>query len=336
MLKVGIAGGSGYAGSELINTLLHHPGVELSCISSETYAGEEIGIAHPHLQGLFQQPFCSLEELIVADLDVLFLALSHGTAMKIVPRLRNDLLVIDLSGDFRIQDPQVFLAYYGFPMEAADLQAEFVYGLTEVNRSEIKAAKRIANPGCFATATLMALYPLFQEKWVEGPVFIDAKTGSSGSGGKPSPTTHHPRRSQSLFPYKPFRHQHLPEIKQLLGPSDNELVFQTYSVPLVRGILASHYMRLASGRTAQEVKDLYFDYYGTEPFVRLVATCPDVSAVQHSNLVEIGSATDGDHLIVWSALDNLQKGAAGQAVQNMNVACAIEETAGLQRFPTFP
>jgi len=336
MLKAGIAGGSGYAGAELIYTLLRHPEVQVSGISSETYRGEQIGSAHPHLQGLIEQPFCSLQELLEADLDVLFLALPHGKAMKIAPGLRSDLLVIDLSGDFRICDAQVFSEFYGFPLDANDLQAEFVYGLTEINRSCIADAQRIANPGCFATATLIALYPLFQEQWIEGPVFIDAKTGSSGSGRKPSQTTHHPRRSQSLFPYKPFRHQHLPEIRQLLSYPDNELVFQTYSVPLVRGIFASHYMRLSSSRTAQEVQDLYAGYYSAEPFIRWVDTCPDVSSVQHSNLVDLGAATDGGHLIVWSTLDNLQKGAAGQAVQNMNVACGLEETMGLQRVPAFP
>jgi len=336
MLKVGIAGGSGYAGVELIHTLLRHPEVHVSGISSETFCGEEIGSAHPHLQGLIEQPFCSLQKLLEADLDVLFLALPHGKAMKIVPELSTDLQVIDLSGDFRISDAQVFSEFYGFPMDAMNLQAEFVYGLTEINRSSIVDAQRIANPGCFATATSIALYPLFQERWIEGPVFIDAKTGSSGSGRKPSQTTHHPRRSQSLFPYKPFRHQHLPEIKQVLSCPDNELVFQTYSAPLVRGIFASHYMRLLSSRTAQEVQNLYADYYGTEPFIRWIDACPDVSSVQRSNLVDLGAATDGDHLIVWSTLDNLQKGAAGQAVQNMNVASGLEETLGLQRVPTFP
>jgi N-acetyl-gamma-glutamyl-phosphate reductase len=336
MLKAGIAGGSGYAGAELIHTLLGHPEVEVACISSETYCGEKIGSAHPHLAGLIEQPFCPLEELVDSDLDVLFLALPHGKAMQFVPQLEDDLLLIDLSGDFRIRDPQVFSDFYGFPMDSIDLQAEFVYGLTEINRSTIANAKRIANPGCFATATLIALYPLFQERWIEGPVFIDAKTGSSGSGRKPSPTTHHPRRSQSLFPYKPFRHQHLPEIKQVLSGSGNELIFQTYSAPLVRGIFTSHYMCLSSSRTAQEVHDLYADYFGTEPFVRWVTGCPDVSSVQHCNLVDIGCATDGNHLIIWSTLDNLQKGAAGQAVQNMNVASRFDETAGLQRFPAFP
>ncbi len=336
MLKVGIAGGSGYTGAELIHTLLQHPGVQVSCISSETYSGEQIGNAHSHLQGLIEQPFCSLEELVETDVDVLFLALPHGKAMKIAPGLRSDLLVIDLSGDFRIRDAQVFSEFYGFPMEAIDLQAKFVYGLPAINRSSIAGANRIAHPGCFATATLIALYPLCREQWIEGPVFIDAKTGSSGSGRKPSPTTHHPRRSQSLFPYKPFRHQHLPEIKQVLSCTNNELIFQAYSAPMVRGIFASHYMRLSSSRTAQEVRDLYADYYSTEPFIRWVETCPDVSSVQHSNLVDLGSATDGGHLIVWSTLDNLQKGAAGQAVQNMNVSCGLEETMGLQRVPAFP
>ena len=336
MVKVGIAGGSGYGGLELIHVLLRHPHTDLVWISSERYAGRPASELYPHLSGFLDLAFSPLEAVIDADLDVLFLSLPHGEAMKLVPRLRGDLIVIDLSGDFRINDPKVFEKYYGFPHACMDCQKDFVYGLTEINRSRLKGARRISNPGCFATATLLGLYPLYREQWIDGPVFVDAKTGSSGSGRSPSASTHHPRRSQSLFPYKPLSHQHLAEMFEILDTSSNPLVFQTYSVPLVRGIFASHYLRTKTSVSPEDVRQLFIDYYGDEPFIRWVSGCPDVSSVSHSNFVDIGATTDGSHLIIWSTIDNLQKGAAGQAVQNMNLACGFPETTGLLTTPLFP
>ena len=336
MLKAGIAGGSGYGGLELIQLLVQHPGVELCWLSSEKYIGKDPGEVFPHLRGFLDLKFSSAKGLEAAELDVLFLALPHGEAMKIVPTLADELAVIDLSGDFRLADAAEFADYYGFSHTAMEHQPKFVYGLPEINRTQLKGSLRIANPGCFATATILALYPLLQEKLVAGPIYVDSKTGSSGSGRTPSDKTHHPRRSQSLFPYKPFRHQHLPEMKQALNGLGTELIFQPHSTPLVRGIFASHYMQLDKAVNHEMVRDLYSEYYGNEPFVRWVEGCPDVSSVQHSNLVDLGSAVHDETLTVWSALDNLQKGAAGQAVQNMNLAMGFEETTALCAPPAFP
>lgn len=335
MLKVGIAGGSGYSGVELISILLRHPGVELSFVSGESTAGVPVHKVYPHLRGLVDLSFVSLADVDFDGIDVLFLALPHGKAMELAPSLPDHLTVIDLSGDFRINDPDVFAQYYGFNHTCTTLQGDFVYGLSEVNRKEIAGSKRIANPGCFATTTLLALYPLYQEGWINGPVFVDSKTGSSGSGRTPGEGTHHPRRSNSFFPYKPFRHQHLPEMRQVLDRPQNPLIFQAHSAPMVRGIFASHYMQLSASASGS-VEELYRDYYGSEPFIRWVPTCPDVSSVLHSNFTDIGASSDGDHLIVWSTLDNLQKGAAGQAVQNLNIACGLVETTALFQTPSFP
>ena len=336
MVKVGIAGGSGYGGVELLHILIRHPEVEISWISSHRHSGKLVSAVYPGLLGFLDSRFTSLETLSSSDLDVLFLALPPGQAMNIVPQLSGDPIIIDLSGDFRIGDPTLFEQYYKLPLSAPEQQKDFVYGLPEINRPQIRAAKRIANPGCFATATLLALYPLYQENWIKGPVFVDTKTGSSGGGSSPSPGAHHPRRSNSFFPYKPFAHQHLPEIVQILDTSERPLVFQTYSAPFIRGIFASHYMALGRETTSEQVRDLYQKYYSSEYFVRWVPECPDVNYVRHSNFVDIGAATKDGFLIVWSVLDNLQKGAAGQAVQNMNLICGFSETTGLEFPPMHP
>ena len=336
MIRAGIAGGSGYAGLELVQILLRHPKVRLRWISSQQHAGKTPGQVYPSLSGFLDFTFARLEDLPESELDVLFLALPNGQAMRIVPQLSRKLILIDLSGDFRLSDPQIFERYYGFPMLCPQEQPHFVYGLTEINRENLASASRVANPGCFASATLLALYPLYRESWLQGPVFVDTKTGSSGSGNSPKAGTHHPRRSNSFYPYKPFEHQQLPEIEQVLDRADTPLIFQTYSAPMVRGIFASHYLQLAPPASAREVKALYQSYYGGDRFIRWVDGCPDVNFVRHSNFVDIGSAVRDRFLIVWSTLDNLQKGAAGQAVQNMNVICGFAEEMGLDVPPAHP
>lgn len=336
MLKAGIAGGSGYSGTELAGLLLGHPEVELVWVSSDRYAGEKVESLYPHLRGLTRLSFSPVGSLRKEDLDILFLAMPHGNAMKLAPELSPETLVIDLSGDFRISDPAVFEEYYGFEMEAPGLQEDFVFGLSEIMREHIVGARRIANPGCFATATLLGMYPLYREKLIEGPVYVDAKTGSSGSGRNPKPGTHHPRRCSSFFGYKSFAHQHLPEMQQLLTGADNPLVFQTHSAPMVRGIFSTHFTRLKEGLGYGEVRDLYREFYREARFVRWVEGSPDLSSVLHSNFTDIGAAEKDGFLVVWAALDNLQKGAAGQAVQNMNISLGFPEGAGLERPPSFP
>src|SRR5689334_15471692 len=244
--RVGIFGGSGYGGSELLRILLFHPDVEIIFVTANEHAGKPVGEVHRNLNGLTQLSFIKSPEQPekLNDLACVFVALPHGQAMEIVPRLPASVKAIDLSGDFRLRDQEVFEKHYKQPHTAMTSQAELVYGLTETNREAIKEARLIANPGCFATATLLGLAPLVANNLLNGRVVVDAKTGSSGSGAKAAANTHHPQRMNSFYAYKPFTHQHVPEIEQELGQVGdwtNELVFMTHSLPVSRGIFASIY-----------------------------------------------------------------------------------------------
>jgi N-acetyl-gamma-glutamyl-phosphate reductase len=240
--------------------------------------------------------------------------------------------VIDLSGDFRLSDAEEFAQHYGREHTSMELQSEFVYGLTEVNREAVRAARLVSNPGCFATATLLGLAPLAAHNLVSGRVVVDAKTGSSGSGAKPAANTHHPQRMNSFYAYKPFAHQHVPEIEQTLrrvGDWASELVFMTHSLPVARGIFASIYVETKEELSTEAARELYADYYRGSFFVRLVEGSPDINWVKTTNFCDLGFAARGRQLAVFSALDNLVKGAAGQAVQNMNLMFGLDERAGL-------
>ena len=273
------------------------------------------------------------------DLDCVFLALPHGQAMDIVPRLPTTIKAIDLSGDFRLRDQAVFEKHYRQPHTAMTSQAEFVYGLTETNREAIKQARLIADPGCFATATLLGLAPLVANNLLNGRVVVDAKTGSSGSGAKAAANTHHPQRMNSFYAYKPFTHQHVPEIEQELnqiGDWTNELVFMTHSLPVARGIFASIYAEAKRALTENELREIFAEYYRDSFFVRLVNGSPDINWVKTTNFCDLGFAARGTQLVVFSAIDNLVKGAAGQAVQNMNLMFGLEEKTGLVLVGTNP
>ena len=275
----------------------------------------------------------------LAGVECVFLALPHGQAMEIVPRLPESIKAIDLSGDFRLRDQALFEKHYKQAHTAMGAQAKFVYGLTETNREEIKQARLIANPGCFATATLLGLAPLVSRHLLDGRVIVDAKTGSSGSGAKAAANTHHPQRMNSFYAYKPFTHQHVPEIEQELehvGDWTNELIFMTHSLPVARGIFASIYAETKNEMTDTELRALFADYYRESFFVRLVQGSPDINWVKTTNFCDIGFAARGKQIVVFSAVDNLVKGAAGQAVQNMNLMYGLEETTGLKLIGTNP
>jgi N-acetyl-gamma-glutamyl-phosphate reductase len=336
LIKVGILGGSGYGGSELLRILLFHPEVELKLVTANEHAGKRIDAVHPNLAKLTDLRFESMPDPSALDgLDCVFLALPHGQAMDIVPSLPRSAKVIDLSGDFRLSDAAQFKQFYGREHTAIQSQREFVYGLTEVNRNQIKEATRIANPGCFATALELGLFPLVASGLVKGKVIADLKTGSSGSGAKAAANTHHPKRANSFYAYKMFEHQHQPEVEQLLASvnskwsSECDLVFQVHSIPVVRGIFASIYVTTTKSMTREEVGSLFQVYYGNEFFIRLIDGSPDINWVKNTNFVDIGWAANDDTVIVFVALDNLVKGAAGQAVQNMNLMFGIEEREGL-------
>lgn len=336
MIKTGIIGGSGYGGSELLRILLFHPKVELKLITANEHAGKRIDAVHPNLAKVTDLVFQSLPEpQQLEKLDCIFLGLPHGQAMEIVPSIPNSVKVIDLSGDFRLNDAEAFKKFYGRDHTAMDAQRQFVYGLTEVNRNQIREATRIANPGCFATALELALFPLVASGLVKGKIIADMKTGSSGSGAKAAPNTHHPKRANSFYAYKTFEHQHQPEVEQLLESvqsswsADSELVFQVHSIPVVRGIFGSIYATTAESITSDRLGALFRKFYANEFFIRLVNGSPDINWVKNTNFVDIGWAATGDTAIVFVALDNLVKGAAGQAVQNMNLMFGEAERTGL-------
>ncbi len=334
-IKIGIFGGSGYGGSELLRILLFHPQVEIAFVTANEQAGKAVSEVHRNLNGLTDLRFIAAADHPepAGDLDCVFFALPHGQAMDIVPRLSSTVKAIDLSGDFRLRNQAVFEAHYGRTHTAMQAQPEFVYGLTETNREAIRCARLIANPGCFATAALLGLAPLVAAGKIAGRVIVDAKTGSSGSGAKAAANTHHPQRSNSFYAYKPFTHQHVPEIEQELaavGAWTSELVFMTHSLPVARGIFASIYLELNNALPEDGVREIFQEFYRDAFFVRLVKGSPDINWVKTTNFCDLGFAVRGRELVVFSAIDNLVKGAAGQAVQNMNLMFGLDETTGLR------
>ena len=333
-LRVAIFGGSGYGGSELLRILLCHPHVEIVFVTANEQARKPVAQVHRNLLGLTELNFTTAPENLgqLADLDCVFLALPHGQAMDVVPRLPKNVKAIDLSGDFRLRDQETFEQHYDRAHTAMQSQPEFVYGLTETNREAIKSARLIANPGCFATATLLGLAPLVANGLISGRVIVDAKTGSSGSGAKAAANTHHPQRMNSFYAYKPFTHQHVPEIEQELehvGEWKNELVFITHSLPVSRGIFSSIYVETKEELTEEEIHSIFADFYRDSFFVRLVKGSPDINWVKTTNFCDLGFASRGKQVVIFSALDNLVKGAAGQAVQNMNLMFGLDEKTGL-------
>src|SRR5256886_5817271 len=332
-IKIAIFGGSGYGGSELLRILLQHAHAEIQFVTANEHAGKAVSDVHKNLLGATELKFIKAPEHVegLSDIDCAFFALPHGQAMEIVPKLPAEVKVIDLSGDFRLDNANVFAQHYGREHTAIDAQSQFVYGLTETNREVIRSATHIANPGCFATATLLGLAPLVANNLLSCRVIVDAKTGSSGSGAKAAANTHHPQRANSFYAYKPFTHQHVPEIEQELksiGDWTNELVFMTHSLPVARGIFASIYTETKHEVGVGDARAMFADFYRDSFFVRLVDGSPDINWVKTTNFCDIGFAARGRQLVVFTALDNLVKGAAGQAVQNMNLMLGSGDKSG--------
>lgn len=339
-IKIAIFGGSGYGGSELLRILLFHPAAKIVLVTANEHAGKAVGEVHRNLYGLTDLRFEKSPEpgelgrhSRLAELDVAFFALPHGQALNLIPQLPAHVKAIDLSGDFRIDDADVFKQFYKLEHTATDLQKQFVYGLTETNREAIKTANYVANPGCFATATLLALAPVVKSGLLTGKIIVDAKTGSSGSGAKAAANTHHPQRMNSFYAYKPFTHQHIPEIEQHLkkvGEFQNDFVFMTHSLPVSRGIFASCYLETTVNLTDEDLKHLFELFYKDSFFVRYVTGSPDINWVKTTNFCDIAAHSNTNKQIaVFSAIDNLVKGAAGQAVQNMNLMFGFDEKTAL-------
>lgn len=340
MLDVAVVGGSGYAGGELVRLLLSHPGAALRQVTSERNAGKFVFSVHPNLRKRTQLKFTTLEKL--QPCDVLFVALPHGVAMGKMASLRTMAkIVIDLSADFRLNDPAGYPKWYEHDHAAPELLGEFVYGIPELHREEIRTANAISSAGCMATTAILGLYPLFKAGVVDTkvPTVIEAKTGSSGAGGAPGLASHHPERSGVIRTFKATGHRHSAEIIQecTFDGVVPEIAFSATSVEAVRGILATSHVYLKEPMIEKDVWAIYRAAYKDEPFLRIVKESsgihryPEPKILSGSNYCDVGFERDPDsnRLVVLAALDNLMKGAAGQAVQAFNIRCGYEETCGI-------
>jgi N-acetyl-gamma-glutamyl-phosphate reductase len=345
VIRALILGASGYGGGELLRLLSGHPEVEGVKGVSRQKAGQPFHAVHPNLRGLLSGHFEGAADwawLAAAERPVVFAAMPHGELAKQLPSLESAwkagglngrLTLIDLSGDFRLKDPTAFAQRYSHTHPCPERLQDFVYGLSEHAKGALPGATRIANPGCFATALELALLPLagLDLDWIA----VSASTGSSGSGMAPSDTTHHPTRAHDFRAYKMLGHQHEGEVRQLMDGlgMTAELSFVPHSAPVVRGIFATLQFRVPEGL---ELRKRYEAAYAEAPFVRLVEGSPRLAAVVGSNFVDLGITQKGRQAVVMVALDNLLKGMAGQAVQNMNLALGLGEKAGLWFAGGFP
>jgi len=343
-MRVGVIGGSGYVGGELLRLLWLHPKAEITTVTSRKHADEFVFSVHPNLKGVTQLKFTTyrLSE-IEKNCDFVFTALPHGASAKLIPELlKVGLRVIDMSADFRLKNPENYIKWYGWSHPASELLKEAVYGLPELHREEIRKANLVACPGCMATPTILALAPLVREGLIEnGRIIVDAKIGSSGAGVNPSIATHHPERSGGTRPYKPVNHRHIPEIEQelsLIAEKPVKVAFTPHAVNMVRGILSTIHTFLTKNLTVKDIWMTYRSAYEKEPFIRFVRyrrglhQFPDPKILVGSNFCDIGFELDSriNRLVIFSAIDNLMKGAAGQAIQCLNIMLGIDEKTGLE------
>jgi len=347
--KAAIIGGSGYGGAEMARRLLMHPDVELVRVASIDHVGEPLGAVHPNLDGVTDLKFEDLTPAqAAAGCDVALLALPHKvTAAKVPELIAAGVKIVDMSGDFRLRDLASYEKHYATKHPHPELLGTFVYGLPELNRAQIKEAKYVASPGCFATTIELALMPLARAGLIDNAtIHVQGITGSSGSGIAPAAGTHHPSRANNLKTYKPLDHQHVPEIVQTLhdsGAKNVQIQFVPVSAPLTRGIFATCFVELPQEIDAAKLGAMFDERYAREPFVRRPGNkrLPEVVAVAGSNYAEVGFAlgglTNGKRTVtIFSALDNLIKGGAGQAIQNMNLILGVDEKASLEDTGNWP
>jgi N-acetyl-gamma-glutamyl-phosphate reductase len=345
--KAAVLGGSGFAGAELLRHLLAHPDVELIRVGAADHVGEPLAAALPQLEGRTELRFENPSpEAAVAGVDIMLMGLPQKASIPVVEAaLAAGVKVLDMSGAFRLREVEQYTRYYGEPHARPDLLEHFVYGLPELNRAAIRESSLVACPGCFATTIELGLLPFARAGWLDGSVSSVAVTGSTGSGAVPSPTTHHPVRANNLRTYKPLLHQHTPEIEDTLraaGATNLRLDFVPVSAPLVRGIFATSFVRVPAELSDASLVACLEAAYQDEPFVRIPARrLPEVVAVAGSNYAEVGlafGASDGNKRVVtiFSCLDNLVKGGAGQAIQNMNLMLGLSETLTLDAPGAYP
>ncbi len=352
MVRVGVLAGSGYIGGELLRLLLQHPEAEVAYATSRRYAGEYVFRVHPNLRGVTDLKFVPFDASKVAgSADVVFAALPHGESVKVVPQLADaGLRIVDLSADFRLGDSSQYPVWYGYDHPRPDLLGKFVLSIPELNREQVKGARLVASPGCTAITTILALAPLIRMKSLgvdTEHVVVDAKVGSSGSGGKPSLATHFSERFNVVRPYKPAGHRHAAEIEQVLSSVAGVRVrvsMSAHGVNMVRGILSTSHVFASGELKSIDIWKAYREAYSGSHFVRIVRDrqgpfrLPDPKLVIGSNFCDVGFEIEErtGRIVAFGATDNLIKGAAGNAIQSMNLMLGFDEKAGLAMAPLHP
>lgn len=345
MLRVAVLGGTGYTGAEMLRLLCRHPEVEITAVTSEQSAGERIDKRLPHLKGFLSLSFEPIDlERLQDRADFFFLALPHRQAQgPMAFLLERGKRVVDLSADYRLRAPEVYQKWYQTPHAYPHLLTRVVYGLPEIYPEEIAAAQGVANPGCYPTGALLALLPLIREGLLDpqAPILIDSKSGVSGAGRTPSLTTHFPEVHEGVEAYQVGVHRHLPEIIQELhraGLGSSGVLFTPHLLPMNRGILTTIYVRLNRPMTSSDLLARLAAAYAKRPFIRVGERSPNPAHLRGSNFCDISAsiAPDQPWAVLLSAIDNLMKGAAGQAVQNMNLMMGYPESTGLLAPGLFP
>lgn len=345
--KIGVLGASGYTGADAVRLAARHPNIEIKALTANTYAGKSMQEVFPHFFMLDLPTLIEWEKVDWTTLDAVFCGLPHGTTQDIIAavlKANPKIKVLDMSADFRMRDMKTYAEWYGHEHRAPHLQGEAVYGLTEFYREEIKKARLVACPGCYPTATLLALVPIARAGLIDtSDIIVDAKSGVTGAGRGLKQNTLFSEAGEGLSPYSIAKHRHAPEIEQEVAVAAGVPVtvnFTPHLIPMSRGELCTSYVKLAKGKTANDLRAALADFYKDEPFVFAgpKGVIPQTQNVRGSNYVQIGVFDDRieGRAIVVSTLDNLVKGSAGQAIQNMNLMLGFPEGTGLEQLPLFP
>jgi N-acetyl-gamma-glutamyl-phosphate reductase len=343
-VKIAILGASGYTGAELLRLLASHDRVEIVALTADRHAGKPIGAVFPHLAGRGLPDLVTIDAVDFSNVELAFCCLPHGTTQEVIAALPDHLRIVDLSADFRLADVETYAHWYGHPHRASDLQRTAIYGITELVRPALGTARLVANPGCYPTSAQLPLVPLVRAGLIDADdIIIDAKSGVTGAGRELKQTSLFAEVAEGVNAYGVANHRHAPEIDQGLSAAAGRPItvnFTPHLMPMNRGILATIYVRLARDADVGELRRTLDAAYAGEPFVRIVpaGAMPATQHVRGSNLCLIGLGADRvkGRAILVAVIDNLVKGASGQAVQNMNVMLGLPETTGLQRQPMFP
>lgn len=347
-IRVGVLGASGYTGADFVRLAARHPNIELTLLTANSHAGKSYGAVFPHLAMLDLPSLVTIDEADWSKVDAIVCGLPHGTTQAITKRLFNEypnVKIIDMSADFRLRDPSVYSEWYGIEHGAPEIQPEAVYGLTEHYRNDIREARLVACPGCYPTGSLLALLPLAKAGLIDPTdIVIDAKSGVSGAGRGLRENTLFCEAGEGLSPYSVGKHRHMAEIEQEIGQaagvSDLRVNFTPHLIPMSRGELCTCYVRMTDSHKANDLRERLRETYQGEPFIHVAApdVLPKTQMVRGSNHAVLGVVEDRvpGRAIVIATIDNLVKGSAGQAMQNLNLTFGVPETTGLEQLPLFP